>query len=89
MARRQAPAARRCECDAVMQFIKGIDEPCVPDIKLTRSKDGSNGVGTSGGVTGSIPGTRPVCIFVMYRLLHRAPLVSMVQPIKPNVTPMA
>lgn len=46
MARRQAPAARRCECDAAMQFIKGIDEPCVPDIKLTRSKDGSNGVAT-------------------------------------------
>lgn len=52
MARRQAPAARRCECEAVMQFIKGIDEPCVPDIKLTRSKDGSNGVGTPCSVTG-------------------------------------
>eukprot|EP00892_Ulva_mutabilis_P001034 jgi/Ulvmu1/10931/UM007_0110.1 len=46
LARRQAPAARRCNCEAAMQFIKGIDEPCVPNINLTRSRDGSNGVAT-------------------------------------------
>jgi photosystem II protein len=28
-----------------MQFIKGIEEPTVPDVKLTRSRDGSSGVG--------------------------------------------
>ena len=30
----------------VIQFIKGIDEQTVPDVSLTRSKDGSNGVAT-------------------------------------------
>lgn len=44
-----------------MQFIKGIDEPCVPDIKLTRSKDGSNGVG--------VPDYCAMCI----SSLHQAP----------------
>ena len=29
-----------------MQFIKGLDEPSVPDVKLTRSKDGSSGTAT-------------------------------------------
>ena len=29
-----------------LQFVKGVDEPCVPDIKLTRSKDGSSGTAT-------------------------------------------
>lgn len=28
----------------VIQFIRGIDERVVPDVKLTRSKDGTNGV---------------------------------------------
>jgi len=31
---------------ATLQFIKGIDEPSVPDVKLTRSKDGSSGTAT-------------------------------------------
>ncbi|GMH43180.1 hypothetical protein BSKO_11102 [Bryopsis sp. KO-2023] len=26
-----------------MEFIRGVEEPCVPDVRLTRSKDGSNG----------------------------------------------
>lgn len=26
-----------------MEFIRGVDEPCVPDVRLTRSKDGSAG----------------------------------------------
>nr|YP_009294341.1 photosystem II protein W [Palmaria palmata]AOM67781.1 photosystem II protein W [Palmaria palmata] len=31
---------------AVIQFIKGIDETVVPDVKLTRSRDGSTGTAT-------------------------------------------
>eukprot|EP00306_Pavlova_sp_CCMP459_P010081 CAMPEP_0185191864 /NCGR_PEP_ID=MMETSP1140-20130426/17445_1 /TAXON_ID=298111 /ORGANISM="Pavlova sp., Strain CCMP459" /LENGTH=150 /DNA_ID=CAMNT_0027758589 /DNA_START=25 /DNA_END=477 /DNA_ORIENTATION=+ len=31
---------------AQIQFIEGIDEPVVPDIKLTRSPDGSTGTAT-------------------------------------------
>lgn len=34
------------EVPAQIQFIKGVDEPIVPDIKLTRSKDGSTGTAT-------------------------------------------
>lgn len=30
----------------VMQFIKGVDEQVVPDVSLTRSRDGTNGVAT-------------------------------------------
>ncbi|MCO5579132.1 hypothetical protein L7F22_032984 [Adiantum nelumboides] len=30
----------------VIQFIRGVDEQTVPDVSLTRSKDGSNGVAT-------------------------------------------
>lgn len=30
----------------VIQFIRGTDEQTVPDVSLTRSKDGSNGVAT-------------------------------------------
>lgn len=29
---------------AQIQFIRGVDEPVVPNVKLTRAKDGSNGV---------------------------------------------
>ncbi|KAK9785091.1 hypothetical protein WJX73_002015 [Symbiochloris irregularis] len=29
-----------------LQFIKGLDEPSIPDVKLTRSRDGSNGTAT-------------------------------------------
>lgn len=28
---------------AQIQFIKGVDEEIIPDVRLTRSKDGSNG----------------------------------------------
>nr|YP_009315030.1 Photosystem II protein W [Scinaia undulata]SCW23485.1 Photosystem II protein W [Scinaia undulata] len=31
---------------AVIQFIKGINESVVPDVKLTRSRDGSTGTAT-------------------------------------------
>jgi photosystem II protein len=31
---------------AAIQFVKGLDEKVVPDIKLTRAKDGSSGVAT-------------------------------------------
>nr|YP_009295586.1 photosystem II reaction center psb28 protein [Mastocarpus papillatus]AOL58070.1 photosystem II reaction center psb28 protein [Mastocarpus papillatus] len=31
---------------ATIQFIKGINETVVPDVKLTRSRDGSNGTAT-------------------------------------------
>ena len=31
---------------AVIQFIKGIDETVIPDIQLTRSRDGSTGTAT-------------------------------------------
>lgn len=29
-----------------MQFIVGVEEPTIPDVKLTRSRDGSSGVAT-------------------------------------------
>jgi len=32
--------------DAKIQFIKGLDEKVLPDIKLTRSRDGSTGTAT-------------------------------------------
>jgi photosystem II 13kDa protein len=31
---------------AEIQFARGVAEPVVPDVRLTRSKDGSNGVAT-------------------------------------------
>lgn len=31
---------------AKIQFIRGIDEDVVPDVRLTRSRDGSNGTAT-------------------------------------------
>lgn len=31
---------------AQIQFFKGIDEEVIPDVRLTRSKDGSNGTAT-------------------------------------------
>ena len=30
--------------DAVIQFVRGLDEKCVPDVRLTRARDGSSGV---------------------------------------------
>ena len=32
--------------DAYIEFIIGVPEPCVPDVSLTRSRDGSTGVAT-------------------------------------------
>jgi len=31
---------------AQIQFVKGIDEEVIPDVRLTRSRDGSNGTAT-------------------------------------------
>ena len=31
---------------ANIEFIKGVKEPCIPDVKLTRSRDGSQGTAT-------------------------------------------
>jgi len=31
---------------ATLEFIKGVEEPTIPDVKLTRSRDGSNGIAT-------------------------------------------
>mmetsp|Transcript_24458 Transcript_24458/g.77298 ORF Transcript_24458/g.77298 Transcript_24458/m.77298 type:complete len:176 (+) Transcript_24458:249-776(+) len=31
---------------SALQFIRGVDESCVPDVKLTRAKDGSSGTAT-------------------------------------------
>lgn len=33
---------------ASIQFVKGLDEKVIPDVKLTRAKDGSSGVATFG-----------------------------------------
>jgi photosystem II protein len=32
--------------EAKIQFIKGLDEPVLPDVRLTRSRDGSTGTAT-------------------------------------------
>ena len=29
-----------------IQFVRGLDEKCVPDVKLTRARDGSSGIAT-------------------------------------------
>ena len=41
-----AGAASADPIPCVMQFVKGVDEAVVPEVKLTRSRDGSNGVAT-------------------------------------------
>merc|ERR1719201_1244582 len=54
-ASRRAVATRMSEADspavaaapdAFIEFIEGVPEPCVPDVSLTRSRDGSTGVAT-------------------------------------------
>ncbi len=40
-----APATKTSK-SCVMQFVNGVDETVVPEVKLTRSRDGSNGVAT-------------------------------------------
>eukprot|EP00252_Welwitschia_mirabilis_P005718 TRINITY_DN16261_c0_g1_i1.p1 TRINITY_DN16261_c0_g1~~TRINITY_DN16261_c0_g1_i1.p1 ORF type:complete len:146 (-),score=33.42 TRINITY_DN16261_c0_g1_i1:317-754(-) len=36
----------KVKAKAAIQFIQGTDEKTVPDVRLTKSKDGSNGVAT-------------------------------------------
>jgi photosystem II protein len=45
-ARLPSSCVRMMAVSAEIQFIKGIDEDVVPDIKLTRSKDGMTGTAT-------------------------------------------
>jgi len=42
--RRRVVVAAAAECS--MQFIKGVEEPTVPEVKLTRSRDGAQGTAT-------------------------------------------
>merc|ERR1711963_356590 len=44
--RASAPPRRVTSMAATMEFIKGIKEPCIPDVKLTRARDGSSGTAT-------------------------------------------
>lgn len=45
--RQQAASVRVAPCLASnIQFIKGVDEPVVPEVKLTRSRDGGSGTAT-------------------------------------------
>ena len=47
ISRRQQQHSQHLRCKAAaLQFIRGVDEPSVPDVKLTRSKDGSSGTAT-------------------------------------------
>ena len=34
------------EASAEIQFVRGLTEKCVPDVRLTRARDGSSGVAT-------------------------------------------
>lgn len=34
------------ELDATIQFVRGLNEKVIPDVKLTRARDGSSGVAT-------------------------------------------
>lgn len=39
--------SRQIECKAAdIQFIRGVNEPSVPEVKMTRSRDGTNGTAT-------------------------------------------
>merc|ERR1719171_2648254 len=42
----QEDAAPPAPPSAYIEFIMGVPEPCVPDVSLTRSRDGSTGVAT-------------------------------------------
>lgn len=44
----RAPVHHRdVTCEAAdIQFVRGVNEPSVPEVKLTRSRDGSNGTAT-------------------------------------------
>ena len=41
-----ASSSTTTELDATIQFVRGLDEKVVPDVKLTRARDGSSGVAT-------------------------------------------
>eukprot|EP00887_Chlorella_sp_A99_P002674 scaffold6.g2674.t1 len=45
-ARPMAATRRVTSMKASMQFIKGINEPVVPNVRMTRSRDGSSGTAT-------------------------------------------
>lgn len=34
------------ELNGSIQFVRGLDEKCIPDVKLTRARDGSSGIAT-------------------------------------------
>ena len=42
------PATTRAstELNGSIQFVRGLDEKCIPNVKLTRAKDGSSGIAT-------------------------------------------
>ena len=42
------PATTRAtsQLNGSIQFVRGLDEKCVPNVKLTRAKDGSSGIAT-------------------------------------------
>lgn len=43
------PPMKHCQIScmaAKIEFIKGVEEPTIPDVKLTRSRDGASGVAT-------------------------------------------
>lgn len=43
----QAPRLVHQVCQATsLQFIEGIEEPTIPDVRLTRSRDGTSGTAT-------------------------------------------
>jgi photosystem II 13kDa protein len=42
--RRVAPSKTKVQMTAKIQFIQGTDEQTIPDVRLTKSRDGSNGV---------------------------------------------
>jgi len=42
----EVPAPAVAAPSAYIEFIIGVPEPCVPDVSLTRSKDGTTGVAT-------------------------------------------
>eukprot|EP00899_Mesostigma_viride_P019078 jgi/Mesvir1/27171/Mv20831-RA.1 len=45
-ARSTASCYRLTTLSASIQFVKGINEPVIPDVKLTRARDGSSGTAT-------------------------------------------
>lgn len=44
--RHQQSSSSSMQLDASIQFVRGLDEKVIPNVKLTRAKDGSSGVAT-------------------------------------------